>query len=107
LRMYTAHNLLCASGTLDLQKDCADVPLQGAGRPERHAWQVAVYVRAKNTPVPAPLLKKRGSQQPAKDNKRWINQPQAAGVVPALLVHRLDVRRQAALLPEGDQASLY
>jgi hypothetical protein len=53
------------------------------------------------------LLKKRGSQQPAKDNKRWINQPQAAGVVPALLVHRLDVRRQAALLPEGDQASLY
>ena len=47
--------------------DRADVRLQGAGRPERHAFAVA------------------------------------AGVVPALFVHNLDVSRQVALFPEeGD-----
>ena len=47
--------LFAALAALDLQMDCADVLLQGAGRPERHAFAVA------------------------------------AGVVSALLVHRLGV----------------
>ena len=61
LRVYCALRLLCASAALDLQMDRADVRLQGARRPERHAFAGA------------------------------------ADVVPALLVHNLDVFRQVAL----------
>ena len=58
-------SLLRTPAALDLQMDRADVRLQGARRPKRHALAVA------------------------------------ADVVPALLVHNLDVRLQVALLPEG------
>ena len=51
---------------LDLQVHFADMPLQGAGRPERHALAVRT------------------------------------GVVPALLVHRLDVPLEVALGLVGD-----
>ena len=55
LSIYCALRLLCASAALDVQMNRADVRLQGAGRPKRHALAVA------------------------------------ADVVPALLVHNLDV----------------
>ena len=42
MRIYCALRLLCASTALDLQMDRADVRLQRAGRPERHAFAVSV-----------------------------------------------------------------
>ena len=75
--------------------DRADVFLQVAGRPERHAIAVAAGV------VPALLVHnldmfRQGALLP--EGARTVG----ARVVPALLVHRLDVRLQVALRPEGD-----
>ena len=73
--------------------DRADVRLQGAGRPERHAFAVAADV------VPALLVHNLDVFRQVAllpECARAVG----ARVVPTLLVHRLDVPRQVALLPE-------
>ena len=78
-----------------VQLDCADMPLQGAGRPGRHVLAVVARV------VPALLVhhldvRLQGALGP--ECARAVG----ACVVPALLVHRLDVRLQDALRLVGD-----
>ena len=86
---------LLRTAALDLQVDRADVLLQVASRPERHALAVAAGV------VPALLVHRL--DVPSQVGLRPERHAGAvgAGVVPALLVHHLDVRLQAALAPEG------
>ena len=87
--------LLCASAALDLQMDRADVRLQGAGRPERHAFAVGARV------VPALLVHRldvrlQGALRPEGDTRAV-----GALVLALLQVHQVDVRRQAALGPKA------